>query len=433
MDNLITIDLFAPQDFSLDALAMEGIPNFLSLQKEVTRLITGYVALPQDGIFFLDKWTETLFLKVPLDKINSYRQLLRCLFGAFLSSKTFKRICKRFGWEASEMLEQVDENAMLYWLTFWSARNFPTASELMFEKEDLKRFSFLNAMAFKQIIQYLPKFMLWHFGSIIKSKKGQSIILTLANGHNIRAESKFPLPFSKKMAHYFVNAPHHFELNKAIWYGAVKGLGGYMGLINAFNTVFVNGFPEITFLKKVVRFFVNNEPVRSHGRLCRLLGYIRHLNDENLHFSLKGWTIKSCQRRSDEWYRLMETPWQTRTNYSLLAKTWTGAPYQPFIELSEQAEYQIIQLTSYSELVEESSRMSHCVRTYANKCAQGYSSIWSLRKMERNKTLSLATIEVQKGGNIVQVKAKCNATPGRENVKLIRQWASQEGLIWLIR
>ena len=75
--------------------------------------------------------------------------------------------------------------------------------------------------------------------------------------------------------------------------------------------------------------------------------------------------------------------------------------------------------------------MRHCVATYANACAAGHSSIWSVRHRwcDEGVTGSALTIEVHpRTASIVQVRGTANARPSGWPLELVRRWAAREGL-----
>ena len=73
--------------------------------------------------------------------------------------------------------------------------------------------------------------------------------------------------------------------------------------------------------------------------------------------------------------------------------------------------------------------MNHCVASYANDCASGRSSIWSLRKrIESGRVVRLATVEVRVGdGTIVQVRKRSNKLATRRELSVLGRWGDAGG------
>ena len=89
--------------------------------------------------------------------------------------------------------------------------------------------------------------------------------------------------------------------------------------------------------------------------------------------------------------------------------------------------HEFIQLKNAYDLALEGATMHHCVGSYVWRCMNGTTSIWSLRQLEKNKTVSLVTVEVA-GRRIVQARAPYNALPSAEERALIQKWADTEGV-----
>lgn len=86
-------------------------------------------------------------------------------------------------------------------------------------------------------------------------------------------------------------------------------------------------------------------------------------------------------------------------------------------------QYAIIEINSYFELCEEGKKLEHCVASYANKCKNGNSIIFSLREFG----VRFATIQVC-GDSIVQIRGKRNKI--LKNIKpLINKWSKENNLI----
>jgi hypothetical protein len=77
------------------------------------------------------------------------------------------------------------------------------------------------------------------------------------------------------------------------------------------------------------------------------------------------------------------------------------------------------ELTSSTELVEESRAMHHCVASYAYSCAQGSSAIFSLSLDQARR----ATVEVYPlRRRIVQARGPCNRSCDPEELDVLQRW-----------
>ena len=73
----------------------------------------------------------------------------------------------------------------------------------------------------------VPHFMtsVWLEGRSVEARRRQGWYLHIGSGRNIRT-ADLPLPYTKKMAHEFLQAPDHFTVEAALRWGQVRGLGG---------------------------------------------------------------------------------------------------------------------------------------------------------------------------------------------------------------
>ena len=89
----------------------------------------------------------------------------------------------------------------------------------------------------------------------------------------------------------------------------------------------------------------------------------------------------------------------------------------------EDNKYIIIPADSYDSLKDESKQMNNCVRTYAEKIAEGKCQIYFMRKKETpNK--SFVTIEVR-GITVVQARSKNNKDVSATLMKVIKKFESK--------
>ena len=71
-------------------------------------------------------------------------------------------------------------------------------------------------------------------------------------------------------------------------------------------------------------------------------------------------------------------------------------------------------------LQDESKQQSNCVRTYAEKYADGKCDIYFMRDIKKPKN-SLVTVEV-KNNKIIQSRIKYNYNPNEKQLKFLDKW-----------
>jgi len=298
----------------------------------------------------------------------------------------------------------------------WMTHRFPIFSRIFIGYEDHNKYYYwLNQFSMKQIVQYLPIFILRQLEDYLKKEDLVLIVRHLMEGKNIRTFKGLPFPMTKKMAHIFHNLNFGKDIFQVYYRSLVYGLGGSVSLFEMMKRFWVPGRSEdLTIIKKVVPFFSQHTQLNAQV-LRSLLGYVNHMFQEHENFQLKGRTISSLRRASNAYYDEMNRIREENSRYygSPKPETWDGANYQ---EWSNENGFKIIQLKTSIELNAESSKMRHCVRSYAHQCGLGNCSIWSLRYLdENNDEDTLVTIEVNRNGTIIQAKAEFNQTPSSQD------------------
>lgn len=407
------------------------------LEIELLKLVETSFVVYADIRVLVDEWSAPLFAELDITTANTCSDLLLYLYLAFEESEAFSWIEERFELEAADLLASAHPDVIFDWLLLWSLDTFPQVCKLIFKQEQLHPFRILQHFPLRQVIFYLPQFMFWGIGSCLENLTTRAIVLELIRGKSIRKLKCCPAPFTKRMAHYFTNAPKTLQFEEAVWYALVKGWNGNELIAQAFQKHFQNWTTRFDFIQVLVQFFTPYQQQLKEAELTKLLGFCQHLKDEQAPFSLKGWTLNSLRRRSKQWYQELDQRMEEqRAQWAVYCKTgirivanWKGADYESFEWEHANATYKIIQLNSVKALREEGQRMRHCVGNYPQRCQLHGTSIWSLRRIDEEGTKSLVTIEVSKDDRIVQAKRKHNATPSAFEWNLIQEWANQEELV----
>lgn len=85
--------------------------------------------------------------------------------------------------------------------------------------------------------------------------------------------------------------------------------------------------------------------------------------------------------------------------------------------------YMIRPAKSQMELIEESKKLHHCVRTYAESYATRETSIFFIRNLE-NIEESFVTLELQ-NSKVIQCRAKNNRVPDASVIKFVNTWCQK--------
>ncbi|QDT28851.1 hypothetical protein Enr10x_41970 [Gimesia panareensis] len=292
-------------------------------------------------------------------------------------------------------------------------------------------------------VQYqMPLFFdsVWLMYSSPKFEICRDWYLDVGRGENIR-HCHLPIPYTKKMAHYFMQAPRDLFLFQALRWGQIRGLGGDVNLARAIlSTRLATGFSRDEFWTSVILWLVHR-PQLDRSQIKLLVDYCifqrygvlpEEYDDESApvnEYCVKGRTAQSLTRDAAEWYQEQEN--QKR----IPEYVWEPSGIPGFDYRDEDQENQIGKrwvirelLNSY-ELNTEGKQMNHCVGTYASICAGGECSIWSMQIEVQQGFKKAITIEVHQEDKLIcEVRGKANRLPNRRERNVLRCWAETAGL-----
>ena len=118
-------------------------------------------------------------------------------------------------------------------------------------------------------------------------------------------------------------------------------------------------------------------------------------------------------------------------NKRFLNQKITNATHKECYVINKER-YDFVPLQNYKELFIEGKQMKHCVFEYREACAFRGEIIYSLRKVESNKTFRrLLTIEVDSKNRIIQAKGLYNRVPKPIEMKVLHLWAKENNFIFL--
>lgn len=278
--------------------------------------------------------------------------------------------------------------------------------------------------------------------------------LHLVNGQNIRTAPDLSIKLSKKMAHYFSQAPMGYGVYKALYYGQIVALGGSLSLYKALmNTQLDHVVSDAEFWLELIQFLINQPEFLANHQVGPLVDFInakKYVGSVQLNrsgeltdnaqaampdFSLKGRTYGSLMRMIRQWHDWLndaEHFRQVLDNYGTTEVKWKKSPigdYHYYPTQDSLQWYSIQEVTNSKELFEEGQEMHHCVSAYLSRCISGYCSIWSLSLNDLFVgKYKVITIEVDEYDCIVQARGVYNRMPDREEVAMLKDWASVQSL-----
>jgi len=294
----------------------------------------------------------------------------------------------------------------------------------------------------------VPAFMtsVWFRDRDAESVRQQGWYKHIGLGRNIRIADR-PLPYTKRMAYHFMQAPDHFTVEMALRWGQVRGLGGSEVLASAVAATRLGRLFEHEDFWKTVLHFLVNEPTLDAVHVGPIVDYLNvqrfvpqeiFIEEGELgqpgppqpNLTMKGRTQRSLLRQVEEWHK--------RLRHRPRAKPvhWERSDIGEFHYIEKDGQDQeppriwtIRELLSSGQLYREGLAMQHCVAAYVRACASRASSIWSMRFENQVRRHRVMTIEVDmKRRMICQARHHRNARPNAKSRGILERWARQEGL-----
>ncbi|CAN5615698.1 hypothetical protein BH10BAC2_BH10BAC2_06330 [soil metagenome] len=246
----------------------------------------------------------------------------------------------------------------------------------------------------------------------------------LGTGRKVREMKDIPIPFTQKMGHYFIQAPVNFSIAEALRWAQVRGLGGDEKLSERITTSWLGykAYGDENFWQAFLMIIIQGG-MFNPAKLTELTDYVREAKRLNGNYHLKGRTLQSLLRQSDEWHNRFK-------HIKNVSLCWKPCGVEGFRIKRKEDVMVLEELTESKQLSVEGQTMKHCVASYAFYCAKGRSAIFSMRKYAGDVLLdTVATIEINLSlRRIVQAKAKMNKPVSDEVRKYMLSWAETNAL-----
>lgn len=405
---------------------------------------------------------EMIFSKELTSKTHLFRGDDRIKFFDNLIRKVYERNIEDFLLTLKNMLLHIAKVSETFFVEGDNLKILTTIAQL---KSDFLRpieaWKPKSRNRFKQIFELLrhlfAKFEVPEFldkGFINAEIDSVTLFLNIGKGESFKKFELAPeIVLNKKIYHFILSTPANFTFFEAFRRAQILSMGGSEKLVSNIlasrlrniqkRTTLaekLNGGNKEEFWATVIQFFIA-QPMFDYDHVTQIIDYIEHkkfnyevirgvtVPPEQPNFTIKGRTIQALLRQTEEWHQHLA---RTTTKYRNNVRTWKGVPIADFeINLTTGNKYQIVQLTTQSELTAEGSDMRHCVASYAHSCANGNTSIWSLRHVT-NHGISykrMVTVELENRiKQIVQIRGKNNRKAEQFELNILQHWVAKEGL-----
>lgn len=265
-------------------------------------------------------------------------------------------------------------------------------------------------------------------------------VIYLGQGGSPRRLSNVPVTVTKRMVPELFEIPKGTDVNAAFRRAQLKSFGFSNEMVHQLmGTFLAREFHRQNFWGLILEWMAKKYDAKNPVNLPAILDYINYqkfgrtnrqfVEAPNPNFSVRGRTLQSLMRLTLEWHE------QLRATDGVVDLKWSPMEFGPYKRTAESysslppGQYVIRELTTTRQLIDEGNGLNHCVASYAGACAEGRSAIWSLREFLEGLEHRLVTIEVDKEElMVVQIRAKDNDDPEDWQLKLIREWAWQNGM-----
>lgn len=275
----------------------------------------------------------------------------------------------------------------------------------------------------------------------------QDWFVHIGQGGNIRKAEGLPIPFTKRMAHHFLQAPAEYTIENAIRWAQIHALDGDARLVEAILPTLLGDRFHLPsreeFWETVLRFFIEN-PMLDTAHVGPIIDYLnnqRYVPDRRNdgegrivearppqpNLSMKGRTAETLLRQVEEWHAALVKR-RKQSHFEWPACGIEGLNRKEGDERN-QTVYVVRELLSTKELNAEGAEMGHCVGSYSYSCTSGQSAIFTMKRTDRAGTEGLLTIEVAIKTRVVrQARGRLNARPSPEAMRILRVWATEARL-----
>ena len=305
----------------------------------------------------------------------------------------------------------------------------------------------VSSLAHHLVCKYeVPVFLAssWYSTEDVAADKKRGWFVAYGRGASFRSLD-LPIVITRKMEHIFLASHDHLAIEHALRRAELLALGAPGEFVQAvLSTRLAIDLSNGEFWRTVWIFLVANASIVEPAQIGPMIDFIQAIRHDRVSmetpngmveldpprpaFSIKGRTVQSMLRLMRGWHQSL--------GVGGAGLTWTPSRLQPML-LEERGQddsapsrrWQMIELTNSAQLRAEGAALHHCVASYADRCCQGKSRIWSLRFQRGEKLHHVLTIEVDlRKRSVVQARGLANRVASGKPLRLLQDWADRERL-----
>lgn len=260
----------------------------------------------------------------------------------------------------------------------------------------------------------------------------RDLFIKLAQGAGVSSLCKdgyLPDCLTKRMQHLFMRGEREDTIIGAVRRAQVTAFGGSKSLVTAVQNTFLReGQNNELFWQGVIQWFCSAGMLHM-PQVGPMLDYLRSRRDQDAKFSMKGRTIGSVMRETEEWHATLAKIRVSKDHGPFPASGFSGAVYKTG-NLETPVVWTVSEILTPQALATEGRTMKHCVFSYSFAIRKGSTSIWSLHMAHPEKgDWRVLTVEVSNTTRqIRQARGICNRAPTTQECDILRMWVNDNGL-----
>ena len=245
---------------------------------------------------------------------------------------------------------------------------------------------------------------------------------------------------TSKEAFLFLSAPADKRIHENVWWAKMKAAGLPTNVIEKLiERIFTHHFfddPDAR-MAEVLQFYARFHLEMDKVTFGEVTDFIAWRLREDQEFRLKGRTVSSVIKLTNEWHLLMQ---KAKLGHNI---EWKGLGLTDWEFEDKDKIWKVFELRNNRDLMNEGRKQRHCVYSYVNGCVAGRSAIFSLRSYRKlaigctdegqihwdnTQEQTRVTIEVNGQRTVVQVRGVLNRLPNVEEKRVMRHWTGEKGL-----
>lgn len=266
------------------------------------------------------------------------------------------------------------------------------------------------------------------------------ILMYVLQGNTIRTHPDLPQPISKKESYILTLKVPYLKFEKDVLLRSIvtsklilesnntELLHYFYSSNKIFNYRIHTFYRDIDFWCDVYLFLLKVDWDDTEMSITDFVDYFVYVKyDTTETIILKGRSARSVIDEIDYWHNSA----QFESLKEFIHLSWKGMDAKEYKIQSKQDTYLFKEITNGEDLYRESDEMKHCVFSYIHSCVNNFCSIWSMKKEVNTSFKHYMTIEVN-DNEIVQISGKLNSAPSFEDENIIKEWAKEAGIGYLL-